>query len=249
MKRMLIMLMVVLTANTAMAQKENDTTHQKKNIIKLNLFALGLKNISVQYERVVSRKVSVGLGIRYMPDGSLPFKSVFKNIIEEEGDANTINQVDNIVLGNFAITPEVRFYTGKKGAPKGFYIAPFVRFARYNTKLPFTYDDGGVKKSIDLAGSLSTVTGGILFGKQWQLGKRIYLDWWLMGPQYGTSNGKIDGKKTMTPSEQSSLREELDDLDIPFTKITYTVDGNGAVVNFKGPWAGLRSGLCIGINF
>lgn len=246
MKKILTVLLLVFISNSLLAQKENDSTHLKKNIVKLNLFALGLKNISVQYERVLSRKISLGLGIRYMPDGSLPFKSTFKNLIDEE---DTKNQVDNITLGNFAITPEFRFYTGKKGAPRGFYIAPFVRFARYTTKLPFSYDDGGIKKTIDLSGSLSTVTGGILFGKQWQLGKYVSLDWWIFGPQYGTSNGKIDGKKTLTPSEQSSLREELDDLDIPLTKITYTVDGNGAVVNFKGPWAGIRSGLCLGIRF
>ncbi|MEO6406406.1 MAG: DUF3575 domain-containing protein [Ferruginibacter sp.] len=246
MKKSLAILLLILSANTLLAQKENDSVYQKKNIVKLNLFALGLKNISIQYERIVSRKVSVGLGIRYMPDGSLPFKTTFKNLIDDE---DTKNQVDNITLGNFAITPEVRFYTGKKGAPRGFYIAPFVRIARYTTKLPFTYDDAGTKKSIDLSGSLSTVTGGILFGKQWKLGKQIYLDWWLFGPQYGSSNGKIDGKKTLTPSEQTSLRQELDDLDVPLTKITYTVDGNGAVVNFKGPWAGVRSGLCLGINF
>ncbi len=248
MKTSLVILLLILSANTLLAQKENDTAYQKKNIVKLNLFALASKNISIQYERVVSRKISVGLGFRYMPEGSLPFKSQLKKIIGEE-DTTLINQVDNITLGNFAITPEVRFYTGKKGAPRGFYIAPFVRFARYTTKLPFTYDDGGVKKSIDLSGSLSTVTGGILFGKQWKLGKSITLDWWLFGPQYGTSNGKIDGKKTLTPSEQTSLRQELADLDVPLTKITYTVDGNGAVVNFKGPWAGMRSGLCIGFIF
>jgi hypothetical protein len=246
MKKLLTVLFLVLSLNAVMAQKEKDSVVQKKNIVKLNLFALGLKNVSVQYERLVSKKISVAMGIRFMPKGSLPLASSFKSLIDDE---DTKSQVDNITVGNYAFTPEVRIYLGKKGAGRGFYIAPFGRIAHYTTTLPFNYTDGGVKKTIDLSGSLNTFTGGLLFGAQWKLSKAIYLDWWIMGPQYGTSKGTIDGKKTLTPSEQTSLREELDSQDIPLTKITYTVDGNGAVVNFKGPWAGVRSGLCIGFNF
>ena len=181
-----------------------------------------------------------------MPKGKLPFKATFKSIVD---DPDVKNQIENISLGSFAFTPEMRFYLSKKGAPRGFYIAPFLNIAHYSTSLPFNYDDGGINKTIDLSGSLNTFTGGILFGTQFKLSKKLYLDWWLFGPQYGTSSGKIDGRKSLTPSEQTSLRQELANLDVPLTKITYTVDGNGAVVNFKGPWAGLRSGFCIGFNF
>ena len=62
---------------------------------------------------------------------------------------------------------------------------------------------------------------------------------------------KMDGR--LQPEEaaalQQLLREELDKLDVPFTKFTYLVDANGAAVNFKGPWAGLRSGICLGLHF
>ncbi len=246
MKKLLTVLFLALSLNAVMAQKEKDSVAQKKNIVKLNLFALGLKNVSVQYERLVSKKISVAAGFRFMPKGSLPFASSFESLADDE---ETKSQIKNISVGNYAFTPEVRIYLGKKGAGRGFYIAPFARIAHYTTDLPFNYTDAGVKKTIDLSGSLNTFTGGLLFGAQWKLSKAIFLDWWIMGPQYGTSKGSIDGKKTLTPSEQTSLREELDDLDVPLTKITYTVDGNGAVVNFKGPWAGVRSGLCIGFNF
>ena len=88
-----------------------------------------------------------------------------------------------------------------------------------------------------------------MIGVQKNLGKNIYLDLWIIGPNYGTSKGDINGKKTLNATEQQSLRDELASLDIPLTKFTYVVDGNGATVNFKGPWAGVRSGICIGFNF
>ena len=67
-----------------------------------------------------------------------------------------------------------------------------------------------------------------MLGAQWQLSKALYLDWWILGPNYGNSNGDIAGTKTLSPTEQQSLRDELSMLDIPLTKYTYTVDGNGA---------------------
>lgn len=53
----------------------------------------------------------------------------------------------------------------------------------------------------------------------------------------------------MSPSEQQSLRDELNDLDIPLTRFTYTVDANGANMDIKGPWAGILTGINIGFRF
>ncbi|HMK04917.1 MAG TPA: hypothetical protein VK489_12025, partial [Ferruginibacter sp.] len=86
-------------------------------------------------------------------------------------------------------------------------------------------------------------------GAQFKLSKAVYLDWWILGPNYGSSKGNLTGKKTMDAADQQDLRDELRDLDIPLTEYTYKVDGNGARIDFKGPWAGIRSGICIGIRF
>lgn len=88
-----------------------------------------------------------------------------------------------------------------------------------------------------------------MIGAQFKLGKSVYLDWWILGPNYGSSSGKISGQRSLSASEQQSLRDEIDGLDIPLTEFTYTVNGNGATINFDGPWAGLRAGLCFGIRF
>ena len=207
---------------------------------------MAIKNFTLQYERAVAKKISVAATVRYMPDGNIPLKSTFVKLAD---DPDTERQLNSLKVGNFAVMPEVRFYLGRKGVFHGFYLGPFISFARYNAELLFEYDDAGTVKNIPLKGSLNSVTGGLMIGVQKNLGKNIYLDLWIIGPNYGTSKGDINGKKTLNATEQQSLRDELASLDIPLTKFTYVVDGNGATVNFKGPWAGVRSGICIGFNF
>ena len=244
MKKIIIIIAIGLYGSTAFAQEE-EAEIEKKNIIKINLPALAFKNISLQYERAVGKKISVAGTFRFMPKGSLPFSS---NISKWADDAELDRQLSNTNVGNFAIMPELRFYLGKKGALRGFYIGPFASFASYNADLLYEYEDG-VTKTIPLSGNVNTITGGLMFGAQWKLSNAISLDWWILGPNYGGSKGDLSGKQALSPSEQQSLRDELADLDIPLTKFTYDVNATGAAINFKGPWAGVRAGICIGFNF
>lgn len=250
MRKISLLMLFIFCSASLLAQNENEKKQHKmpaaKNVVKLNLFALALKNFSIQYERAVARKISVAATFRYMPTGSIPFKSTFKNLAD---DPDTEKQIDDLRIGNFAIMPEARFYLGKKGALNGFYLGLYANIARYNTSLPFQYDDNGTTKTIPMSGNLTAITGGITIGAQFKLGGPVYLDWWILGPGYGTSNGKLTGSKNMTPSEQQELRDSFADTDIPLTKFTYTVNSTGATMDFKGPWAGIRSGLAIGIRF
>lgn len=252
MKKILLLLVASSCTMGLFAQEviDNDKIDgiekEKKNIIKLNLPALAFKNISVQYERAIAKKMTVAATFRFMPKGSIPFK---KSIIKLADDPDTERQLNNLEIGNMAVMPEIRFYVGKKGAFHGFYLAPYANIARYSSSLLFEYDDNGTTETIPLSGDVNTFGGGLLLGAQWKLSKAVYLDWWILGPNYGNSKGSLIGKKTLTPTEQQDLRDELASLDIPLTEFTYNVDGNGATVKFDGPWAGVRAGICIGINF
>ena len=226
-----------------------------KNMIKINLTSLALKNYSLHYERAVARKITVGLGVRYMPEGTLPLRSIAKNLLKTDGiDDDITEQIDNFQLGNFALTPEVRFYMGKE-VFRGFYIAPFARYATFNVNFPFILNGEDINNQptserIDLKGDLSTIAGGVMFGAQWKLSKQIYLDWSILGPHFGKATGNISGKKNLTPEEQDELRAQIAELnDIPFVKFESKVDGNGAEVKVDGPWAGIRAGISIGFRF
>ncbi|MCZ4243268.1 DUF3575 domain-containing protein [Pedobacter punctiformis] len=210
-----------------------------ENLIKLNLPSLAMKTFNVQYERAIYGKTSVGLGLRIMPKGSLPFKSSLNSIDDQLG---------SLEMGNFAITPEIKFYLGK-GVFRGFYIAPYLKYANYNTSINYEYTSNNKTEVIPLSGHLNTYTAGVLFGAQWRIANDFYLDWSIFGPQYGISSGKLTGTKTLTIQEQKDLKEELDGIDLPVGKVSNTVDSNGAVVDLKGPWAGIRANIGIGYRF
>lgn len=244
---------IKLQAQTEIATEDSTRKNKKQvNFIKVNLTGIFLKNYSIQYERSLSRKISVALAFRTMPSTTIPFKNqIIKSL--ETTDQNTKETIEKFRISNFAITPEIRFYLSKKGYGRGFYIAPFYRYASYETNdLVFTYENSAsVESTITLSGKLTSNTGGLMFGVQNKLGKRLYLDLWLLGPHYGSATGNFSGvsSKPLTTDEQTDLRQELNDIDIPFTNKTVTVTSNGASVKLDGPWAGIRSGILLGFKF
>lgn len=252
----LLVALACCSAGSVTAQ-EATTGEENKNLVKWNLAALALKNYSFQYERAVAKKISVGVGVRFAPKSKVPFSSKLEDLIDDE---DTWNSIKDFKTGNFAITPEVRFYMSKKGVFNGFYIAPFVRYATYSAEVPFNFEvdvTNGTntitrEEQINLSGDVTAFTGGVLFGAQWKLSKLVYLDWWILGPNYGTSKGNISGKSAngFDADEQNALRDALKDLeDLPLVKVKSEVNAEGAKVDFDGPWAGLRSGLSIGFRF
>ncbi|MFD2161591.1 DUF3575 domain-containing protein [Paradesertivirga mongoliensis] len=248
-----LLFITALAVLSVKANAQTDSVKVKgmgKNLIKVSLTSLALNTYSFSYERKIGRKISLGIGYRVMPEGELPFKSNLESIID---DPETFKHVDGFRTGNTAITPEIKFYFGK-GVFRGFYIAPFARFAKYTAKLPsfeYEFEEGGMSQTeqIPLNGELKTTTGGLLFGAQWKLSKLIYLDWSILGPQYGSSKGFLKGTKTLSEDEQEALREELEDLEIPLVDSEVTVDASGARVDFDGPWAGIRASIGLAFRF
>ena len=228
------------------AQKINDMekTPSSANIIKINLGAVIAKNISVQYEKAIGNKKSVAVGIRFQPFSSLPFQ----HLVEDAVDDPDV-QIGNIKVGNFAITPEFRFYLGKE-ALKGFYIAPYVRFASYKMQAPVSYASLLTTKTAFFTGKINSFSGGVLLGSQYSLSKNFTLDWWVLGGHFGTSSGSLNFVASLTPQEQADIRATLDEVDIPLFNIEYDINSNGGVIRSKGAWLGFRGfALNLGYRF
>ncbi|MEO6134671.1 MAG: hypothetical protein ABIP35_05930 [Ginsengibacter sp.] len=234
------------------SMSKDDAVKPNKNIFKTNLTGILLKNYSLQYERVLNRKISVAVQFRTMPSSTIPFQKLILSAVGDN-DPDTKKIIEDFRLSNFAITPEVRLYLSKKGYGRGFYIAPFYRYASFtsNDLNIFYTDDSNVESSIKLSGKLTTNTGGILFGVQSFLGKHVVLDLWLLGPHFGSGTGEFNGtpSKPLTAQEQANLRQQLEDIDIPLTNKTVNVSANNASFKLDGPWGGIRSGISIGVKF
>lgn len=240
----------VIPQNTALAKEIKQKRHL--NIIKVNLPPLLLKSYSLQYERVLSKEISVAVQYRTMPTTGLPFKDNILKLVDDE-DPDTKKIIEDFRMSNYAITPEVRIYLSRKGYGRGFYFAPFYRYASFtsNDFNVFYTDNNNVEQSIKMSGKLTSNTFGLAMGAQSALGKRFVLDWSLFGPHYGSGKGTFIGttSQPLTSDEQADLRQQLEDIDIPLTDKTVDVNANSASLKLDGPWAGWRFTIALGFRF
>lgn len=239
-----IIFMVIFAVQAADLTDSSKVIKGHKNLIKINLPTLALRTYALEYERAITKKTALSFGYRYMPKGEVPMKD---KVIDLIGDPEIEKQLNNFQFGNTAFTPQIKFYFGKD-VFKGFYLAPFARIAKYNAEGLFQFDFNGTPQDMPLKGEINTLTGGLEMGLQFRLGKYIHLNF-NFGPQYGTSKGDFKGTKNLSPQEQQALRDELENLEIPFTDKTVSVDANGANVKLDGPWAGIKAGIMLGIRF
>lgn len=220
---------------------------EQPNLVKINVLPLVAGNLSLEYERPIAPKITVNGTLSWRPKTGLPFKSLIKKMVGEE-----TAMFDGAKLGAFSLTPEIRFYMKDKGNFKGFYIAPYIKYSSYSLSLDLPIEElnDQVTGVIPASGHLNAFTFGFAIGSQWKLSDAVYLDWRILGPGYGFSNGKIIGRKDLSPNEQAVLRDEISGIeDVPVMKLTYDVDENGVTINSKGPFAGIRTALSIGYRF
>jgi hypothetical protein len=235
--------------STKIYNQEKTVYQNRKNLLKISLTSLAFRNYQFQNERVLTKTFSLALSYATIPEGNIPLKSAVDKYID---DPDITDITDSAKIKYTGITPEIRIYMGK-GYGKGFYLSLFYRNSKYTlNNVPIDYQlDGGGETSIDIEGSVTGNTFGLLLGTQLNLGNRIVLDWWILGPHYGSNTGEFTGSTSQTLSalEQQSLSNELDDLDIPLIDIEHTVNANGIDVNTSGAWGGVRAGISLGFRF
>jgi hypothetical protein len=232
----------------SLAQEKTSPARVPKNIVRWNLSSMVLGNYHFTYERALSKKISLSFSYRFMPTGTIPFKDYFDNNLLSDDV-----KFSEITVGNSAITPELRFYLGK-GNMKGFYLAPYLRFSTFNATTPISYTStsGGsaVEKTGDFIGKITATSGGIMLGWQFNLSKKLLLDFQIIGAHYGSCNGNLDFVTvvSLSPSDQTSLQNSLNGIQIEPFNISSTVNSSGANIKVSGPWGGIR-GANIGIGF
>jgi hypothetical protein len=259
--RVLLPILACLLLTTAAKAQDTDRDEDEKapgrNIFRTNLTSLAFRNYEFQYERMVARRTSLGISYRTMPSGPVIFKDMIIQSIEDAGTPGSVDtrkEIESIRMQNYAITPEVRFYAGKKGYGHGFYLSLFFRHASHtidNISVDYN-DNAGVSRTVTLTGKLTSNTGGFMLGSQWMIARRVAFDWWIVGPHFGAGTGTLSGRTSspISSADQNSLRTEIADIvnGIPFIQNTINVDANSASVSLTGPWAGVRAGFSLGIR-
>lgn len=236
----------------------NKTDVYRKNIFKINLSSFAFHNNSISYERLLSRKVSFVAGYRFMPEVRASTSYIGKKVLEKYGN-NSNNLKDNLnstIIGNTTYTGEFRFYGGKKPGARGFYLSLYGRYMALKTNYAYEYVNERGTYVIPLAGTIKGIAGGLMIGSQWQIKKRITLDWYILGGHYGKLNGTLNGitdLKTMSEENKRELRENIESFNEELNGkvvIKATVKDQGVGVEGTAPFIGIRGlGFNIGIAF
>ncbi len=256
-KLIILMLLVVPVLEHANAQSEPEKKKQKvknnttnnplekgygDNMAKINISAFVLKGFGVQYERKIGKRTTIALGYSAIPTSTVAFKGFYERQID-----NARVNIEDFKIGTSIFTPELKYYFGSKGAFHGFYMAPYIRISHYNIEGPVKYNSStNVERIAIFSGSINSISGGILLGSNFKIGKKLYLDWWIIGGSLGKASGNVSAKTALNQDEQDGLKDALNRTDIPLTSIESVVDANGAIVTSKGSIVGLRG---LGINF
>jgi len=211
----------------------------RRNLVKLNLPNLTFGNLTLNYERLLSARNSVALNLGYIrPQKPISVVNDFVNADElEPGE-----------FSGLTATLEYRIYGKKKGAGRGFYYAPYARYASH--KLGFQSDIDGNFANADT--QLSTVGLGAQIGAQWLIKDRIVIDWGILGlaAQWYTF------KSTFTAVDEEinfdEIRAELEtDINdsVLSNKLEFTNDENSLQAKMPFLFGGARAYLSIGYKF
>ncbi len=118
MKKYLLVVLILNTLNTLSAQSVSDSVVLRKNMLKISPFSLIVGDVSVFYERVLTKRVSLVGGMGFGSD-----RFTYPN--------NKANVPSPGTFHYERVTLEYRHYFSRRHvAPVGFYAGVYGRFAR-----------------------------------------------------------------------------------------------------------------------
>ena len=219
--------------------------------VKMNIMALGFRNISLFGEYAFHKNMSGQLGLRFM----IPYAPARLQ------DAAAFAQ--DISLGGWALTPEFRFYPGKKEdhqAPHGFYIGLYGRYAAFNLKATTDLSEYGTVPAgedpiVDQKISLNQIGGGLMIGTQWSI-NRFTIDWFILGGGFAKTKLEysISNSLLKDPMIGNGLDDAIGGSDLSsYVKTDYNQSAGKFTASVSTMMPSIRSfifgGLCFGYRF
>ncbi|MGG5507459.1 MULTISPECIES: hypothetical protein [unclassified Myroides] len=245
----------VLYAQDSLPLSTDSVRLTKNNMIKANLVPLTWGMGSLSYERKVIGRLTIGVTANYRPENQAPFKNTLQKIIGNENgdqeDGGTFD-INHLKYANLSLAPELKLYLGKKGVFHGFYIAAFAKTEKTTLNYEYQFPELlllGEDPNLPLKGDIKALSAGLYFGIQWHLGSHIYLDWQIIGGNFGSATVDLAAQRNISKEEQAELLHFAEDLKESFDKIDYEISDNGIKLKGKMPWVGLRTGLSISYRF
>jgi len=217
------------------------------------LYSLLIKNYSVSFERLISKRISLQVGYRYGPYSYWIDNPIGKRIVKAGvGDPRYYA----FQIGNNAVTADIRFYLGKKEGMRGLFTGLYGRYAVFDAdNVDFNYVSKPEKVySVPLVNNFTGVGGGIIIGRQWLIKNRITIEY-ITGIQYGKISGSLISKKdlsALSEPEKNELKENITEMFDIFNKnyiTNLTINDKGLNGKISGPFLGIRSAISFGYIF
>ena len=183
------------------------------NNVKINLLNLTYGDVRLGYERVLNENLTVQGNIGFLIPRKVPVAFFDESAVEDYG--GTVD-IKNRLTG-YNLSLELRYYPGSKGAPRGFYLAPYFKHNSWNALVSadFSYDatqleyndlsaaqqETAVYNSSNSArpweldvtgefrGKIKQTGGGIMLGYQWLINDQFSIDFNFFG--LGVESDKV----------------------------------------------------------
>lgn len=243
MKTVLLVIVLILACMHVWGQ-------EKKNAVKILPLSLPLNSAVFEYERMLNEKNAVEFGIGF------PLNSTF---VDKFGmDWSKDENISNDRLGIFSLRAAYRHYTGKSNLPKGFYIAPYIRYqglsASADNVRTIEDDLGNSSYNENYDAKINTVGAGVQLGYQFLISKTVTLDLFFFGLEAGL--GKVDADIYISDSEQvgAVYKDVIDAInDMPSIwgdKIDVSSGSNNVTIKGNNIFYPMyRGGISLGIAF
>lgn len=250
-----------------------NSQHMKKNLFLSLMIMITVSSYSQEVERVpcpplrtyavklapaaiMFGKVSLGGEYVYSERKSLTFYVGVP--FNKTGNVSFDEDVSKVGSKTFSIMGGYRYYL-KKQNMKGFYIEPFIKYLNHKGEGVLEGTLGPKSVLLDYNSDYNGIGLGAQLGVQFIIGKKLVLDWFLLGPEL--NSGKINSSfRDITSSDWSEqdaaeIEADIEDVlqDIPLIGKKIEVDVNGSTKTvtgkYKGLLPGIRSGISIGYRF
>lgn len=240
--------------NTSSTKKRVKEYVYPSNVIKLNIPAILVKTFGVQYEYKLSNRASAAIGIIFRPKSSFSLYKLMADSAASFGiGAETAQMYRTAKMSTFMLTPEFRYYF-KKRAPKGLYLAPFIRFKRESNSFNYFFQETSQVPSITKSATCiirdNTLGAGILFGYHLVSKKKFTIDFWLAGPWYGFTGNKVSSQfntSNLNQFDKAVIESKLETI-TSYEHFKWTSKGFEA--NKTNSGLGFRMfGINLGYNF
>jgi hypothetical protein len=260
-KIVLLVSVFLLSVPFLYASEKNDTVSKKVkkekpakltpyhwNVIKFNptpmLIWQDVRNITITYERLITKDMSLSLQVGYL---------LFPRILTDTV-ANLISFSGGSKYGvNLAL--DYKYYPfsrNRRPAPDGLYIGTYVSYYGFNFNNTFDILHTTVDQKGELKGKLNIVNLGVSLGYQFIFWKRLTLDLLLFGPSVSCYNGDLAVTGSLDPDQIRNIDQEVVDKLLQRFPFLGTIFSKGGL-QFTGTrtsWSvGFRYSIQLGVHF